>query len=138
MRILIFCSLFLLALPTAQAQTTSDALLEEFFTKYALDTDTGFDYLFGTNRWMGADNEGVNNVKSRIKNLLGLVGNYIGYEVISEKALGESLKKVVVVVKYERQPLRFNFELYKPDKTWIIFNFSFNEELFEMLEDGGQ
>jgi len=85
--------------------------------------------MFGTNPWMANNSDGVSNVKFKVRESANLMGEYIGHELISEKTVGTSMKAAIHMVKYERQPLRFVFLFYKPKGGWMIYNFSFDEDL---------
>jgi hypothetical protein len=38
------------------------------------------------------------------------------------------------LLKYDRQPLRLTFKLYKPGDKWIMYSFSYDDTLDEDLE----
>ena len=42
------------------------------------------------------------------------------------------------LVKYEREPIRFTFLLYKPKDKWEVLNFSFNENMDKEIEDANK
>ncbi len=83
-------------------------------------------------------NYDVENVKSQLLNFTGLVGDYYGYEKITEKSLGESLKLVSYIIKYDRQPIRFTFLFYKPKDVWKIQNFKFDDNLDAEIEESAK
>ena len=123
---------YTLSLP---GQSTTEDLIASFFTTYAESTDQALDDLFATNPWMSGNSSGTENVKLRIRESAKLMGGFVGTEKLAEQVLGASLKTVIYMVKYERQPLRFTFQFYKPREEWMIYNFSFDEELGEEMED---
>ena len=116
-------------------QNTSEGLTNEFFTNYEASTDAAFDFIFGTNKWMGENKDGTEKVKFQIREYANLMGEYIGYEKLTEKSLGESLKVAVYLVKYERQPLRFIFKYNKAENNWMLYNFKFDESIDDDLEE---
>lgn len=131
--ILLF-SLILLA-TISYGQNTTDGLTAEFFKKYEKDTDAAFDYIFGTNKWMGKNKVGTEKVKLQLREYANLMGEYRGFERISEQTLGESLKVSVFLVKYDRQPLRFIFKYYKAYDKWMIYNLKFDENIDDELDE---
>jgi hypothetical protein len=66
------------------------------------------------------------------------LGEYYGYELITEKRAGESYIIKSFLAKYERQPLRFNFVLYKPNTKWVLQNLSFDVDVDEELSDAAK
>lgn len=112
-----------------QAQNTAESLTLQFFETYKEDPMKALDELFATNIWMSKNQDGIDNLKFKLKENAALIGNYIGYEEIEKTTVGNSLKTIFFIVKYERQPLRFVFRYYKPKDKWQIQNFYFDEEL---------
>ncbi|WP_281754591.1 hypothetical protein [Neptunitalea chrysea] len=123
----------LLGFTTTKAQSTTDEIINTFFQKYKISTDEAVDYVFQTNPYF-AGNDGVDNVKLRINNVKPLLGDYLGEEVLSTKKLGSSYVLITYIVKYDREPLRFQFQLYKPRDKWQLYNFKFDENVWEEFE----
>lgn len=122
-----------------KAQATTEEITSEFFKTYEKSPMEAVGYVFGTNKWMVDRNkDGIANVKSQLTNFLGLVGDYYGYEKITEKSIGESYKLVSYMIKYDRQPLRFTFVFYKPKDKWQVQNFKFDDSLDEELEESAK
>jgi len=121
-----------------KAQTTTEEITNEFFKIYIKSPQKAVDYIFGTNKWMERNKDGVENVKTQLAGFLGLVGDYYGYEKITEKSIGESYKLVSYMIKYERQPVRFTFIFYKPKDKWQVQNFQYDDSLGDELEEAGK
>lgn len=132
---IIFIYLFVLLPALGLAQSSTEDIEDKFFKIYKKDSDEAFDYLFSTNPWLEKNTDATSNVKFKVREASNLMGEYIGYEKILEKEVGESLKVVVILVKYERQPLRFMFQYYKPEKKWRVNNFSFDQDLLDDVEE---
>ncbi|CAL2104426.1 conserved exported protein of unknown function [Tenacibaculum sp. 190130A14a] len=120
-----------------KAQSTEE-ITKEFFKTYEKSPQKAIDYAFGTNKWMDRNQDGIENVKNQLNNLLGLVGDYCGYEKITEKSIGESYKLVSYMIKYDRQPIRFTFIFYKPKNKWQVLNFQYDDKLDDELEESGK
>ncbi|SDR79392.1 hypothetical protein [Winogradskyella sediminis] len=122
-----------------KAQTTTEEITTEFFKTYEKSPQKAVDYVFETNKWMiDRNKDGIENVKTQLTSFLGLVGDYYGYEKVTEKSVGESYKLVSYMIKYDRQPVRFTFVFYKPKDKWQVQNFQYDDNLDDELEESGK
>lgn len=138
-RFLTLMILTVLSTNVLRAQSTIEEITSEFFSTYEKSPQKAVDYAFSTNKWMiDRKKDGIENVKNRLANLLGLVGDYYGYEKITEKSIGESYKLVSYMLKYDRQPVRFTFVFYKPKEKWQVQNFQYDDNLDDELEEAGK
>jgi hypothetical protein len=66
-----------------------------------------------------------------------LFGVYEGYEVVREVVLSSRIKRVYLVLNYERGPLWIFFDVYqKKDSTWEINRVKTNKNPEELLPEG--
>tara|TARA_R110002049_G_C8859615_1_gene538081 strand:+ start:79 stop:537 length:459 start_codon:yes stop_codon:yes gene_type:complete len=138
-KLLTFLIVIILSTNILKAQSTTEEITTEFFKTYEKSPQKAVDYVFGTNKWMiDRNKDGIENVKSQLTNFLGLVGEYYGYEKITEKSVGKSFKLVSYMIKYDRQPMRFTFVFYKPNDKWQVQNFKFDDSLDDELEESGK
>ncbi|MFT4838563.1 MAG: hypothetical protein ACI9IZ_001581 [Nonlabens sp.] len=121
-----------------KAQTSEKEITTEFFKIFNSDPLKAMDYAFSTNKWMGRNEDAVANLKNQFKNLLPLVGDYYGYELITEKTIGESYKLASYMIKYDRQPLRFTFIFYKPNNKWQLQNLKYDDSLDDEIEEAAK
>lgn len=135
---LIILAVFTLFTASLQAQNSEKDIPEKFFTIFENDPLKAIDYVFSTNKWMERNIDGIENLKNKYKDLLPLIGEYYGYEKITEKNVGENLVLISYLLKYDRQPIRFTFVLYRPDKTWQIQNFNFDDNIDDELEEAAK
>lgn len=133
-----FCILALLATTVLKAQTTTDEITNLFFKTYEKSPLKAVEYVFGTNKCMDRNKDGVENVKTKLSSILNLVGDFYGYEKITEKSVGSTYKLISFMVKYDRQPIRFTFIFYKPKDKWQLQNFQFDDSLNDELEESGK
>ncbi len=117
------------------AQTTTTEITDKFFSLYAKDPIKAVDYAFSTNKWFDRQQDGVANLKNKLKNTIDLCGEYYGYEMLSESTAGPSVKMITYIVKYDREPIRFTFFMYKAKDTWRVNNFSYDENIDSDLEE---
>ncbi|MCH2034194.1 MAG: hypothetical protein MK202_11855 [Tenacibaculum sp.] len=125
----------LLSVFTIYSQNSTEDLTNKFFEKFKTNSDEAFDFIFGTNKWMKENSTGTEKVKFQIREYSNLMGEYVGYEKLTEKSLGQSLKVSVYLVKYDRQPLRFIFKYYKAKNKWMLFNLKFDENIDDELDE---
>lgn len=141
-RKILFATLMILALNAGsilKAQTTTEEITTAFFDTYEKSPLQAVEYVFGTNKWMPERNrDGIEHVKTSLSSLLDLVGDYYGYEKITEKSVGESFKLVSYLVKYDREPLRFTFIFYKPGDKWQLQSFQYDENIDDDLEEAAK
>mgnify|MGYP003402978113 CR=1 FL=1 len=130
-----FILLSLTFLTKSQAQTTIKEITDKFFGLYQKDPIKAVEYAFSTNKWFDRNQDGVANLKTKLKNTIDLCGEYYGYELLSEKSAGQSIRMITFIVKYDRQPIRFSFFLYKPKDIWKVNNFSYDENIDDDLEE---
>jgi hypothetical protein len=138
-KLLTFLIVIILSTNILKAQSTTEEITTEFFKTYEKSPQKAVDYVFGTNKWMiDRNKDGIENVKSQLTNFLGLVGEYYGFEKITEKSVGKSFKLVSYMIKYDRQPMRFTFVFYRPNDKWQVQNFKFDDSLDDELEESGK
>jgi hypothetical protein len=138
-KLLPFLIVIILSTNILKAQSTTEEITTEFFKTYEKSPQKAVDYVFGTNKWMiDRNKDGIENVKSQLTNFLGLVGEYYGFEKITEKSVGKSFKLVSYMIKYDRQPMRFTFVFYRPNDKWQVQNFKFDDSLDDELEESGK
>jgi hypothetical protein len=53
-------------------------------------------------------------------------GQPIGYEVIDEKKIGDSLQKNVYLLKFDRNVLRFSYVFYRAQDSWKILEWHYD------------
>jgi hypothetical protein len=138
LRITIFCFLFALVSFRGSAQSTIKEITDKFFILYATDPVKAIDYAFSTNKWFETNKDGIDTLKNTIKGQLQLLGEYYGYEQISEKTAGRSTTMVIFILKYEKEPIRFSFLFYKPKDVWRVNNFSYDENIVKDLDDASK
>ena len=133
---LTFIGLFSLTFITKSfAQTTTKEITDKFFALYAKEPIKAVEYAFSTNKWFDRKQDGVANLKNKLKSIIDITGDYYGYELLSEKTAGQSITMVTYIVKYDRQPFRFTFFFYKVKDTWRVNNFSFDDDIDKDLEE---
>lgn len=124
---------------TLQAQKTPTKLIEEFFVSYKTNPSKAVRDLYKTNKWMDRKKDDVEKVISTINGFnKEYVGEYYGYEHITTKKFAKSFELDSYLVKYDRQPIRFIFKFYKPNKDWILYAFSFDDSFDAEIQEAAK
>lgn len=123
-----------------KAQTTPEEHIEKFFTDFKLKgAEKAVENIYETNKWISKFEDGIDNLKKQLESYdKDLVGEYYGYEFITKKELGESYVLYSYLAKYDRQPLRFTFQFYKPKDKWFLYAFQFDDKFDEELEKAAE
>jgi hypothetical protein len=107
-----------------------------FYTFQEKGTNDALNDIFNTNQWlMQASNSQIDTIKNSFNTTLQQLGNYCGYEIVSVKNVGTSLVIYACLAKFERQPLRLTFTFYKANDNWALYNFSYDSNLQNELEE---
>ncbi|HEU4860999.1 MAG TPA: hypothetical protein VFT15_14230 [Chitinophagaceae bacterium] len=70
---------------------------------------------------------------SQMNAILPSYGRILSYEFIREKKIKDFLAKRFYMLKLEKYFLKFDFTIYKSSTGWTITNFTYNEDLIEVL-----
>ena len=112
-----------------------EPLIQKFFKKFeAGKVNEAIDELYTTNKWAEQQRDMVQNIKTQFAGVGGLGGQYRGRELVGTTTVGGRLVHVTYLALYDRQPLRFEFQFYRPQDAWIIYSFSFDTKLSDELE----
>jgi hypothetical protein len=126
--------LFFVCTTTVQAQEQMPTnISKKFFEVYAAKPMDAIDYIFSGMTLNKQVKDDITAIKKNLKVTIDQGGAYNGYELITEKSIGSTLKLMSYMAKYDRQPVRFIFIYYKPKDVWKIYTFQFNTNLDEEL-----
>ncbi|MEM9932113.1 MAG: hypothetical protein AAF824_00815, partial [Bacteroidota bacterium] len=102
-------------------------------SSYALDE------LYKTNKWFARSADGIAKVKRQLEGLNeDFVGKYYGYEFIVRKDFANCYTLISCLGKYDRQPIRFTFQFYKPQESWTIYSFQYDDTFDDELEEAAK
>jgi hypothetical protein len=112
-------------------------LVDNFFEIYKTKGVTdALDNIFQTNEYMIKQSKSdIETLKESLYSLINVIGNYYGYEIISEYSMGKSIIHYCCIVKYDTQPVRFNFIFYKSSDTWVLYNFNYDNSIVNELDE---
>ena len=124
---------------TSFAQTTPDEILQRFFTEYKKNPAHAVDEIYSTNPWAGRFRDAIEQMKNTVsKYTVDYVGQDYGNELIVKKQLAGSFVLYSYLMKYDRQPLRFIFEFYKPNDKWMLYSMKIDGNMDDELEQAAK
>src|SRR4051812_25533076 len=98
--LLLFCLVLLFA-GTAKAQETPADISKKFFEIYTSKPNDAIDYIFSGMKLNKQVSEDINAIKKNLKVTIDQDGQYYGYELITEKSIGNTLKLMSYMAKYD-------------------------------------
>lgn len=115
-------------------------MVDKFFIDYQNSgSSEAIDKLYSTNKWMDRATDAITKLKGQLEGLNeDFVGKYYGYELIVEKKLAESYILLSYLVKFDRQPVRYTFQFYKPKDNWLIYSFKFDGGIGDEIEEAAK
>jgi len=84
------------------------------------------------------DSTSLKGLIAKIDTTRGLIGMYIGKELIIQRKASNSLVLYSYLVKHEKQPVRFTFMFYKPKNDWVIYRLYFDDQVDNELEESAK
>ena len=72
--------------------------------------------------------QAVDALKRQTASGLPMYGKMLGVELIREEKIGESIFRLVYVLKSQMAPTVWEFYFYKPQSDWFLGNMLFNDE----------
>lgn len=76
--------------------------------------------------------QAVTLLKQQTQTALPIYGKVIGYEFLREEKFGDSVIRLVYLLKSEKHPTVWEFYFYKPKSEWFLSNILFNDQ-FQLL-----
>ncbi len=116
------------------AQQKPEEIIYRFFDTYQKQPEKAVRELYATNPWSVTVQKDIDQIINIVNGIENSMGKYSGYEPVKFKKLGTCYSQYIYLVKYERQPLLFYFNLYKVKGKWIVLSFSLNDKLEKYLE----
>ncbi|MDY7395762.1 hypothetical protein UMM65_10945 [Aureibaculum sp. 2210JD6-5] len=122
------------------AQNSPKEIVSKFFTDYKNEgASKALDNLYSNNKWMNRATDAITQLKQQLGTLdEDYVGKYYGYELIVEKKLSDSFILMSYLVKFDRQPIRFTFQFYKPDNEWRTHSFKYDGSIDDEIEESAK
>jgi len=123
-----------LALATFSHSKEPKEIIDTFFSHFPESMmNEAVDGVFASNPWMNRQEDQKTNFKTNLGSLEGLVGTYFGVDYVAEKRMGDNLIGYTYIARYDRQPVRFEFVFYKPNEEWLVYSFTYDDQVDEDL-----
>lgn len=71
----------------------------------------------------------VESAKEKWPSVQARFGKSIGYEFVCEQSAGESIYRIVEIVKFEKHAVRFTFLYYRPKNDWLLNTYHFDDQI---------
>ena len=124
------------SLAMAQGKDDGQELINTFFDLYK---NKGYEialkYTLSTNKWIQPRGDEMNNLIIQLSKEVNVMGEFLGQEEIKSKRIGSRFRIASYLAYYQRDPVRFTFELYKNNMGWEISNFTFDFKFDEEVEE---
>ena len=80
--------------------------------------------------------EEVELLKKKTVIALDTYGAALGHDCVSESCYGQTLAKLIYVMKFERYPITWEFMYYRAHTTWKLISMRFSDQ-FDLLTANG-
>ncbi len=119
---------------TLLAQETPDKMIEQFFQKVEQDSvRQAIDYIFSINRIDNFSQSQIESLKVQLESTHKALGELNGQNQIVVRKLSDALLIFSYLMKYEVQPIRFNFVFYNPNGQWRLQKFWYDDDVLDEL-----
>ena len=118
-------------------EKTPDDLSREFMELYKKNGARAVYFFFEGNKF-DPGVAGTEYAAKKLDTVVQELGNYRDYELLTCNKAGNSLVLLSYMVKYDREPIRFNLYYYKPDKEWLPYHYTFDTDLRKELDVSGE
>lgn len=122
-----------------------------FATDYKEDIETFFELLksqqnekavtslFQSNKWVGPNSDMIIQTQKQIDVLqTEVVGELRKTVLIGEHKFKGVFLNIAYLAIYDRQPITFEFQYYKPQKEWVIHSMQFSDDFDDIYEEAAK
>jgi hypothetical protein len=111
-------------------QTRAEMFLAGIIQK---EVDKSYDELF-SNSLIASKAQMVKLQKENTWTILNMYGELLGYDFVKQQEYGDSIVRLVYVLKCEQVPVTWEFYFYKPVSDWTLVNIAFDTK-YDLLAD---
>lgn len=134
---IIIFQVFLLAIaPNVALSAEKDSpasISETFFNGLKKgNVSRSYDELFVGSSIPSSQPQAVELLKKQTEMAVSLYGEVIGFELVHEERFGNSVVRLVYLLKSELHPTVWEFYFYRPRSEWILSNMKFNDQFADL------
>ncbi len=96
--------------------------------------DKAYDELFKDSPILKLKPQAIDVTKQQTNMLVSLYGKRLGFEFIKKQAYGNSIIRLIYMIKTENIPITFEIYFYKPYSKWLPASVNF-EDTFALLTE---
>lgn len=111
-------------------QTRAEIFLAGIIEK---EVDKSYDELF-SNSLIASKAQMVRLQKENTLTILNMYGELLSYDFVKQQKYGDSVVRLVYVLKCEQVPVTWEFYFYKPVSDWTLVNIAFDTK-YDLLAD---
>jgi len=111
-------------------QTRAEIFLAGIIEK---EVDKSYDELF-SNSLIASKAQMVKLQKENTWTILNMYGELLSYDFVKQQKYGDSVVRLVYVLKCEQVPVTWEFYFYKPVSDWTLVNIAFDTK-YDLLAD---
>ncbi len=97
------------------------------------EVDKSYDELF-SNSLIASKAQMVRLQKENTLTILNMYGELLSYDFVKQQKYGDSVVRLVYVLKCEQVPVIWEFYFYKPVSDWTLVNIAFDTK-YDLLSD---
>jgi hypothetical protein len=126
--------ILLVSASTSYADDNTPAQMAETFfqTVEKGQVSLAYDQLFVNSSIPASKPQAVQLLKTQTQTAMTLYGKILAVEKIREEHFGQSIVRLVYILKFNAVPTTWEFYFYKPKNTWFMVDITFNDQ-FDLL-----
>jgi hypothetical protein len=126
---LVVSACFWFSSPAAGSDLDPKEQVEEFLGRIkAGKVEAAYESIFAASGLAKAKPQALEVLRRQTEAVLPLFGNVLGWELIVEEHFGNSLVRMVYLLKAEKHALTWEFYFYKPADKWFASQVTFDDQ----------
>ncbi|HEX4825140.1 MAG TPA: hypothetical protein VFV19_12610 [Candidatus Polarisedimenticolaceae bacterium] len=119
----------------AFAQTCEDIAGQFFNSIREEKTAEGSARAWATNPYAAGMKDSIDQFTTKLTSNLSFLGKYRGNELVVKKEVAGRFVYLYYFVVFDRQPMKFEVQCYKPVDKWVLHNLQFSDKITSDVVD---